>query len=406
MGTRFDKGARKKDVQVNMKHILIVMTSLYNGGAERSLVNFLNELPYDKYQVDLLLFMKRGIFLNQLPKEVNVLETPKELTLLYGYKSKGGHLWPIKYIGSAISKIFTCSDSERRAFRWKYFYSKVIPCMNKEYDIALGYMPCEIIYYLDEKVMAKKKIGWVHNDYISSKYPYKYDKPHFARLDALVSISDTCVDILKRTFPEFRNKIYCLHNITSSRVIHKLALEFFPSEYKAKKINLISIGRLHKQKGFDIAVKAASLLKQKKIEFNWFIIGGGNEGKRKLEELIKVEDVSDCVKLLGIRENPYPYIRNANVFVQSSRYEGKSVVLDEAKILAIPIVATNYPTVNDQIKSDCEGMIVPLNPQGLADGIELMISDSKLSKRFVDYLNTHEYGNQDEIFKYISLMES
>ena len=82
------------------------------------------------------------------------------------------------------------------------------------------------------------------------------------------------------------------------------------------------------------------------------------------------------------------------------------MVLDEAKILAIPIVATNYPTVNDQIKSDCEGMIVPLNPQGLADGIELMISDSKLSKRFVDYLNTHEYGNQDEIFKYISLMES
>lgn len=388
-----------------MKEILIVMTSLYNGGAEKSLVNFLNELPFDEYQVDLLLFMKRGIFLKQVPEDVNIMETPKEIEKLYGYKVNPGRFFFTKYIGSIISKIFTKSDAERRAFRWKWFYSRVIPNLDKHYDVALGYMPCEIIYYLDEKVNAERKIGWIHNDYRSSKYPHKYDEKHFEKLDALVSISDTCVDILKQEFPKMKNKFYCLQNITSSKIIEKRSKEFYPEEYKEKEVNLISIGRLHEQKGFDLAVYAAKIMKERGINFNWFIIGGGNEGKKKLESLIQEENVKDCVRLLGTKENPYPYIKYATILVQPSRYEGKSVVLDEAKILAAPIVATAYPTVSDQIKQNKEGVIVPLTPEGIANGIEKTILHSEIREKLSLYLQSQEYGNQDEVKKYIKLIE-
>ncbi len=389
-----------------MKKILIVMTSLYNGGAEKSLVNLLNELPFDKYQVDLLLFMKKGIFLKQVPAEVNIIDTPYEIEKLYGYKLNFGKLFLMKYVGGMVAKIFTRSDSERRAFRWKWFYSRVIPKLDTYYDVALGYMPCEIIYYLDEKVNAGRKIGWVHNDYRSSKYPHKYDDKHFANLDALVSISDTCVNILKEEFPEIKNKIYCLQNITSSKTIEKRANEFYPKEYNEKEVNLISIGRLHEQKGFDLAAHAASIMKKRGISFNWFIIGGGDEGKKKLESLIRKENISDCFKLLGTRENPYPYIKNATIFVQPSRYEGKSVVLDEAKILSVPIIATAYPTVHDQIKEDKEGVIVSLTPEGIAKGIEEVIIHDKIREKLIAYLKDYEYGNQNEVEKYINLIEN
>ena len=173
----------------------------------------------------------------------------------------------------------------------------MIPKLDTYYDVALGYMPCEIIYYLDEKVNAGRKIGWVHNDYRSSKYPHKYDDKHFANLDALVSISDTCVNILKEEFPEIKNKIYCLQNITSSKTIEKRANEFYPKEYNEKEVNLISIGRLHEQKGFDLAAHAASIMKKRGISFNWFIIGGGDEGKKKLESLKR----PDGERIINIR---------------------------------------------------------------------------------------------------------
>ncbi len=389
-----------------MKKILIVMTSLYNGGAEKSLVNLLNELPFDEYQVDLLLFMKRGMFLKQVPSKVNIINTPYEIKKLYDSKLKPGKFFLIKYLGGIIAKIFTKSDSERRAFRWKWFYSKVIPKLDEYYDVALGYMPCEIIYYLDEKVNAKRKIGWVHNDYKSSKYPHKYDEAHFYNLDALVSISDTCVNILKEEFPKIENKIFCLQNITSSKVVKMRANEYYPKEYNEKEVNLISIGRLHEQKGFDLAVYAASIMKKRGIKFNWFIIGDGDAEKKKLEKLIHKENISDCFKLLGTRENPYPYIKNSTIFVQPSRYEGKSVVLDEAKILSVPIIATAYPTVYDQIKDGKEGMIVSLTPEKIAEGIEKMIFHSEIMDNLVSYLAAHEYGNQNEIEKYINLIDN
>lgn len=386
-----------------MKKILIVMPTLYNGGAERSLVNFLNELPDDMYDIDLLLFRRVGMFLNQLPDTVNVLETPKCLKGLYGSMKEAGLYLPLKVFGTLISNLLTSNSREKRGFRWKYFYGSHVEKMQEHYDVAIAYISGEILYYVDEKVDADRKIVWIHNDYRSAQHPRKYDYNHLKNMDYIVSISDSCVDILKDEFPEFADKIGFLPNLTSSVVLKKRAMEFYPEEFQKGKNNILSIGRLHEQKGFDIAINAAKLMKNQGIDFKWFIIGMG-ELQADLEKQIAENNLQNEVILLGARENPYPYIQNCTLFVQPSRYEGKSVVLDEAKILASPILATAYPTVKDQLSDGVEGVVVDLSAEGLANGIAKILNGKYEIQRCVEYLKEHEYGNQQDINMYYEII--
>lgn len=389
-----------------LKKILIVMLSLYNGGAEKSLVNFLNELPEDKYELDLLLFKREGIYLQQIPSHVNLLDTPIDIRLLYSPLHKAKRMFFTKFFGTLFSRLLYGASYKAAGFRWKYFYSKCIEKLDKKYDVAIAYISGEILWFVDEKVHADKKITWVHIDYKEAKLSRECDYPHYKNLDAIVTISEKCADILKEVFPEFTDKIYNIPNITSSVVLRRRAEEFYPEEYQNshKRYKLLSVGRLTKQKGFDMAVSAAALLKKAGVSFDWFIIGNGPLEKQ-LERQIKKEGVEDCFKLIGVRENPYPYMKNCDLMVQSSRYEGKSVVLDEAKILARPIVATNYPTVKDQIIDGEEGIVAEMSPQGIAAGIEKLLQNQDLVQQIKAYLSQHEYGNQQDVKKYIDLID-
>lgn len=388
-----------------MKKMLVAMPSLYNGGAERSLVNLLNELPEDEYEIDVLLLKRTGMFLQQLPQYINVLQTPENIRKLYSPLKKTGMMFPIVVIGNAISRLCTRNTRECRGFRWKYFYGPMIKPIEKHYDIALAYISGEILYLVDEKISADRKIVWIHNDYRSAQHPRKFDYSHLKNMDAIVSISDACVDIMKEEFPEFKDKIYMLENITSSVVVKERAKEFYPNEYCSGTVNILSIGRLHEQKGFDFAISAARIMKEQGLNFKWFIIGEG-ELKEKLKRQILEENVQDYVYLLGARENPYPYIQNCDIFVQPSRYEGKSVVLDEAKILAKPIVATAYPTVQDQMENGKEGIVSEMSPKGIADQLLFLANNEKLQENLKEYLKKRDYGNQRELSKYIRLFEN
>ena len=387
-----------------MQKILFVMPTLRDGGAERSLVNLLTELPEDKYEIDLLLLKKQGIFLSQVPSYVNVLEQPPALKKLYGPVKKAGIYMPVKVFGNLLARIVKQGMGSQKAFMWEYFYKPVIDGLDKEYDVAVGYLGGESTYYIVDKVKAKRKIHWVHNDYRTSGMPKKYDLKLFPKVDAVVTISEECLAILKEEFPQFQDKFYCIENITSSAIIKSRANEFIPEEYKGLENILLSVGRLSEQKGFDMAVSAASVLKKNGINFKWFIIGSGPL-KDKLNDQIKKENAEDCVELLGSKSNPYPYIKNCDIFVQPSRYEGKSVVIDEAKILAKPIVATAYPTVKDQIQNDNEGIIIELNVAGIVNGISALCYDTVKKQQIVAYLEKQDYGNQNEVKKYINLIE-
>ena len=387
------------------KKVLFIMTSLYNGGAEKSLVNLLNEFDRDRFDVDLLLLKKKGIFLPQVPDWVNVLDTPAGIQLMYTPELIKGHYGAkaLRLIVNGLVKLFIRRDCYARAYRWRLLYGRIIKELDKKYDIAVAYITGELLYLLCEKTKADRKVLWVHNDYLAEDQPKEFDLPYMKKVDAIVSISKKCVDTLKKVFPMFKDKIYEIHNITSSAVIKKQSEAFFPAEYNKGQFTIVSIGRLAEQKGFDMAIQAARILKDQKADLSWYILGSGALEKQ-LQQMIHKLEVGDVIHLIGGKENPYPYIKNADILVQSSRYEGKSVVLDEAKILGIPVVVTEYQTVRDQITDGLEGVIVPMSPEGIAQGIQEMQSNREKYDSIKAYLFAHEFGNQAEIGKYYSVL--
>lgn len=387
-----------------MKKLLFVIYSMGYGGAEKSLVNLLNELPENTYEVDLLLFQKKGDFLMQLPSWVNVLDTPSDIERLYASLKKTGFSGYDKVLGTICSRLARKTKKERAAFRWKYFYSRKIRNLEKNYDVAAAYSGSECMYFIRDKVHADKKLVWIHNDYHTAGYSKGDDLPYFADMDGIISVSRECVDVLKEEFPQYQERIYCIENITSSVVIRKRAELFVPEEYTKNRINLLSIGRLHPQKGFDLAIEAAEILKNRGINFCWFVIGEGSL-RDNLKQQIQKHGVEEQFVLLGTRNNPYPYIKHCTFVAQTSRYEGKSVVLDETKILAKPIVATDYPTVRDQITEDKEGIIAEMTADGIADAIQRMLSEHDLRQSIANYLASNEYGNSDEIEKYRKVID-
>ena len=386
-----------------MKRILFVMMSLQSGGAEKSLVNLLNEMNPQKYEIDLLLFRKTGTFLSQVPSYVPICNIPAEINKLYGNMSQAGNLLGTKIIGTLAAKVHESTPGARAGYRWEHYYTKKIPMLTKQYDVAFAYITGETMFYTVEKVQANRKICFVHNDYKTANHPKKYDYRYFEKLDGIASISKLCCDVLEEEFPEFSDKIWCIENITSSAVIKKRAVEFVPKEITGTN-NILSVGRLMSQKGFDWAISAASILKKRNMDFHWYIVGDG-ELRKDLENQIENEGLQSEFTILGIKENPYPYIKACTIFAQTSRYEGKSVVLDEAKILAKPIVVTNYATVNDQIIDRREGIVVDMTPEGIANGIAELLGNKQLRKSLENYLSLHEYGNQREIEKYYKYIE-
>ena len=386
------------------RNILFIMSSLRNGGAERSLVNLLQLLDYDKYNVDLLLFQNEGMFLKQLPAEVKIISNCDKLYTLYDNHKivslKHPYLSTVHIVGTFISRKKMNSVAKSRQYRWQHFYKKVIPELTKEYDVAIAYMQREQTYFLVDKVKATKKIAWVHNEYSQLGHSKAMDLEYFEKIDKVVTISDLCAKDLEKNFPDIAEKIVVLPKLTSAQVIRNLAEESYPPEFKRNAFNIVSVGRLNSQKGFDFALDAAFELKKCNIKFHWVVLGIGSlkdELEKKREEL----GLQECFEFIGARENPYTYMKNANVLVQSSRFEGKSVVLDEGKILCCPIVTTNYPTVYDQINSD-EGVIVGMSGKEIAEGIMKILKDSHL---YSEYLSQHEYGNEREIEKYYQLFD-
>ena len=207
-----------------MKRLLFVMPALVCGGAERSLINLLNELSPEEYSMDLLLFRKEGDFLPLVPDYVNILDTPEDMKRLYGPLSKAGKFAPVKLFGSFIGRIFDGKPSEgHMMLRWKKFYSKVISPLPQKYDAAIAYLEGESAYYICDFVDAAKRLVWIHSDYSKLGQRASEDLPYFEKADYVVTISVHCADVLKESFPSVKDRVCVLENITSAAAVRKLA---------------------------------------------------------------------------------------------------------------------------------------------------------------------------------------
>ena len=391
------------------KDILFILNNLHCGGAEKALISLLHTIDYTHYSVDLLLFKQEGLFLNQLPKQVNLLPEPNNYkyfdmsikTAILDNLKKGN--FNVIYHRILAGFLFKTEKNKALAEQklWKYL-SKTLSPLPKKYDAAIGYLEKTPNYFCVDKVNAKTKIGFIHNDYDMLKMDVTFDYEYIEKFDQVFTVSDTCKHILVKNFPEFAAKFNVMYNIVSAKTIEALANDKISLDNQHKTI--ITVGRLNKQKGYELAIEACSLLKKARVSVKWYVLGEGEE-REPLEKLIKDYDLEDTFFLKGIIENPYPYIKAADVYVQTSRFEGKSIAIDEAKILNKPIVVTSFDTVYDQITHLQNGFIVPLEPTAIAQGIITVFQDYQLRKTIIANLENEQKGNEDEINKILEVIE-
>ncbi len=275
--------------------------------------------------------------------------------------------------------------------------------INKKYDVAIGYLEKTPIYFCVDKVNAKKKIGFIHNDYDKLGMDPEIDQKYFDKLGNIVTVSEECASVLKQRFPVYKDKVEVMYNIVSPKVINKMSSNHLNIKYRG--VNLVSLGRLHQQKGFELAIEACKNLIDSGYKIKWHVIGEGEE-RTKLEKLIKANRLEENFILLGLKENPYPYIKNADIYVHPSRFEGKSIAIDEAKILNKPIVVTNFTTVKDQIKDQETGLIVDMTSSSIAEGIKRLLDDDHLRGKLTNNLSKEKLGTESEIEKLYKLFNA
>ncbi|WP_138752507.1 glycosyltransferase [Paenibacillus sinopodophylli] len=393
------------------KKLLFVMNNLNCGGAEKSLLSLLQTIDLSRFDVDLYLFKHEGIFLDKLPEAVHLLEEP--IGFRYYDMSVRKAVFACLRSGNvmqAINRIVAgfIFSSEKNAARreqrvWKYL-SKGLPKLQQKYDAAIGFLEKNPVYFCIEKVNANQKIGFIHNDYDKLQMDPRLDLPYFKKLDHLVTVSDGCGEVLLQRFPQFKQKIKVIQNIVSPPTIHKMSAERADVDINENPaISIVSIGRLTAQKGFEMAIEACKALIEQGYTIQWYVIGEGEE-RHRLEQLITAYGIHRYFHLIGLKENPYPYIHNADLYVQPSRFEGKSIAIDEAKILQKPIIVTNFSTAKDQITHNQNGLIVEMNAGSLTEGIKKLIDDEGMRLYFKEQLALENLGNESEIEKLYAII--
>lgn len=386
------------------KNILFICSNMKVGGFQKSLLSLLQHFDYRKYNVDLLLLDKGGIFTEFIPKEVRIIDSPVDKEYFESGKSavigmikKGKlHLAFMRFI-SCVLWLFDKSVGAA-------FMIKAVPGLNKVYDAAIDYNGQHLLYYLVDKVNAKTKISYFHSDYKKWRYYERADRKYYAKVNAIVTVSEDCVTSMKDVFPEYADKIFCIENINSEKTVNMFPINSNGFEDRFKGIRLVTVGRVCKDKGFDFVCQALSLLIKDNYKIRWYMVGPV-ENEKYCEHLIEEFDLDESMVMVGETNNPYEYIRNSDLFIHPSRFEGKSVAIEEAKILNKPIVVTDFSTVHNQIIDKETGLIVDMNGKAVYEGIKKLIDDNELKEHIINRQREICHGNESEVNKLYALID-
>ena len=401
---------------MNKPRIFIAMHYMEIGGAETALVGLLNALDPARVDVDLFLYDHRGEMMQFIPEWVNLLpQIPKysvlerpivELVKRGFWGIAAARLWAKWLSQKAYKRSGSTLENNGGLDKMSKCTTPLLPKINQSvtYDLAISFLtPHRIVA---EKVKAKKKIAWIHTDYTRVWVDAEDELKVWQKYDYVASISGDVTNTFLQVFPSLAPKIVEIENILSPSFVRKRAeLQNVDKEIRHEgAITLLSVGRFSDAKNYDnVPDICKHLINETKLNIKWYIIGyGGDEAL--IRKKIKEAGMEEHVILLGKRSNPYPYIKACDIYVQPSRYEGKSVTVREAQMLCKPVVVTNYPTAPSQIRSGIDGVIVPMDNEGCAHGIAEVICDKPLQERIIAHLKTHDYGNECEVEKIYKLI--
>ena len=387
------------------KKVLFIIGSLQSGGVSKSMVSLLNAWDTEKYETSLLLCCKDGdVFSDYLPKNIQLIYNPVIEHVMGGFFSLKwllvhGHF--LLCLGVLLRLILSHVSRPLAS----ELIAKMMPVVSDvHYDLIVDYGGQQLLYYMVNKLSATKKVSFFHSDYSKWSFYYNADKKYYPLVDHIFTISQTCVDSLKHFFPNCTDRVSIMENISSPTIIRQQSLESI-GEFKVQvdqmKANgntiLCTIGHICRGKGFDFAIEASDILKRNGIHFKWIFIGKVLE--ENLLKLIADKKLDDNILLVGIQSNPYPYISLSDIVVHPSRFEGKSIALDEAKILCKPIVVTNFSTVGDQFENGKNGTISEMSGKAVANAVIELINNPNLQDSYRMYLETHNIDYSSEVHK-------
>lgn len=359
------------------------------GGTERALLNMIAEMPKDKYDITILMLEEYGGFLGTIPVHVhkeylNGYHNMKEIinkppkTVIKNFL-KNGRL--IKAL-SLLFIYFMSKVTKNKSILFKYIL-KDFPSLKNKYDTAIAYAgPMDFIsYFVVNKINAKKKIQWIHFDVTKIGFNQKFASKIYQYFDHIFTVSNEGKNKLVQMLPNLNHKTTTFLNRISPEQLLETAINGTGFIDQFDGLRILTVGRLSKEKGQDLAIQAMANLIKSGLNVRWYCIGSGG-AKGEYKELISKYDIENDFILLGEKTNPYSFMKQCDIYVQPSRHEGYCITLAEAKCFGKPIVCTNFTGAQEQIIDGKTGLIVNFDEHEVVEAVKNMINDIQLRSKF------------------------
>lgn len=363
-------------------------------GAETAFLEFLKKIDESEYEVFLYVLIGQGELSERLPSHVRVLN--KSLSGLSVLTDQGRRRmasvvfrafwrhgrWCAKLY--SVFQSFACMARKKRIQASKLFWrvlSDGADRFDMKFDLAIAWLEGGSVYYVADYVKAERKAAFLHIDYENAGYTKEMDRACWRQYDRILAISGEVKERFQAFYPEYEEKVSVFHNCINQEAICLMAKEpgGFSDDFDG--IRLLTVGRLTYQKGYDIAIEAMSILKKSGWKIKWYVLGEG-EQRKYLEKRIAALGLEEDFLLLGAVNNPYPYYRQADIYVHATRFEGKSIAVQEAQTLGCAIVASDCAGNRELITDGEDGLLCPLTPAAVAGSIDRLLGDEKKRKRF------------------------
>ena len=400
-----------------MKKILFVINTLGRAGAETALIELLNHLDVDEYEISLYVLLGQGEMISKVPRKIHVKNKKictdsvlssagrqKMLLTSLAALFRNGHTGEkIAYIIKNLCVMKKTGKIQPDKLLWRVV-SDGADRFDEKFDLAVAYLEGGSTYYVADHVNAKKKAAFVHIAYGDSGYTREMDRGCYEKMDVIYTVSKETRRHFLEFYPEYEKKVQIFHNIIDSERIEREAKKpgGFSDSYDG--VRILTVGRLAYQKAYDIAVQAMRQIKDAGYQARWYIIGEGAERKALEKQIAELGLQADFV-LLGMKENPFPYYAQCDLYVHATRFEGKSIAIQEAQMLGCAVIASDCAGNREQMEDGVDGLLCPLTPEGIAKKIEELIDDTTKKERLAAAAKQKANGQTEDIQRLLDLMK-
>lgn len=406
---------------ITVYRILFVINTLGQAGAETALLSLLQTLAREKgearYEISLYVLTGQGEMASRLPADVRLLNKKyREESVLTakGRKYLKKTVLKAMFTRGTVVKLFpylvknTCTMLGKKRLLPDKLLWRVLSdggmVLPEEYDLAVSYLEGGAAYFVADHVKAAKKAAFIHVDYEKAGYTRALDKDCYLAFDKIFTVSDEVREAFLKAYPELPDKTEVFHNILNKEEIVRRAEEGEGFTDGFTGMRLLSVGRLTAQKAFEVSVDAMKRLKDAGKNVRWYVLGEGDQ-RKKLQEQIDVLGLTEDFILYGAVNNPYPFMKQADIYVHASRFEGKSIAIQEAQILGKPMVVSDCSGNREQVCHGKDGLMCGLTPDSLAENIMLLLEDEALRRKLGAAAAKKNADAAEEIQKLLSMLK-